>query len=463
MSGGPAMRRRLSNLTIAPGRASATPPGRPAPSHLRWARPRSETDNARSARALLFVIGLYSAIVSPLAAADQATTSVNADAVNWINQAIWLSFAAAAVVILLLNPARFPTARFLRSHVFMLGLMAWFAVSAAWSLSPEATIRRVALQLIIMTAVAICVMLVREAKTIFNDMLYLLFVTVIVNWLAFVVLPPTPLGHAGIYLSKNNFGTFAAMMVLLGASRVGTGTPIMRLMAAFVVASGFVFLIVSAAKTSIGLALLVPAISIFLLKVPLFRPVNAVLVGLLGVVLLACAVAIVTSLSLTTDDVFTLLFGDPTFTGRTSIWDFTWSYIEKRPWLGYGFGGSGSVKRHQRRRNAGYPHDVRAPAVLRNGCDLDEIVASRNGFSEAMNDVCHVCVGKPVWAGSRMHFTPPLPLIKRSDVRNRAHNSAPRKFRTRSLKKNLNVDQCTGNAPIVHRFSTPEDGAGAFA
>lgn len=343
MTRGPATQRRSSNVTIASGRASFAPPDRSAPSHTHWAGPRSEADNAKFARALLFVIGLYSAIVSPLAAADQATTSVNTDAANWINQAVWLSFAAAAVVVLLMNPARFPTARVLRSHILLLGLMAWFAMSAAWSLSPEATIRRVGLQLIIMTAVAICVVLVREAKTIFNDMLYLLFVTVVVNWLAFVLLPPTPLGHAGIYLSKNNFGTFAAMMVLLGASRVGTGTTVMRLMAVFVVASGFVFLVVSAAKTSIGLALLVPAISIILLKVPLFRPVNAVLVGLLGFIFLICVVAIVTSLGLTTDDVFTALFGDPTFTGRTSIWDFTWSYIEKRPWLGYGFGGFWSI------------------------------------------------------------------------------------------------------------------------
>jgi exopolysaccharide production protein ExoQ len=128
-------------------------------------------------------------------------------------------------------------------------------------------------------------------------------------------------------------------MVLLGVSRIGTGTIIMRAMAAFIVASGLVFLVVSAAKTSIGLALLVPALSIFILKVPLVRTGNAVLTALLAGIGLICAIAIMTAFDATLDDLFTLLFGDPTFTGRTSIWAFTWSYVESRPWLGYGFGG----------------------------------------------------------------------------------------------------------------------------
>src|SRR5206468_10393916 len=47
--------------------------------------------------------------------------------------------------------------------------------------------------------------------------------------------------------------------------------------------------------------------------------------------------------------------------------------------------------RHQRRRHAGKSDDVRAPAILGNRFDFDEVVASCNGFSEAMNGVCHGC------------------------------------------------------------------------
>ena len=303
---------------------------------------RSTFDSAWFARGLLLLIGLYSAVVGPLSA-EQAEAGANAEATSWINQAAWLSFAATAVLILLKNPAHLPVRTVLRSHVFLLALMAWFVLSAVWSLSPEATIRRIGLQFLIMLTVAICVMLIREAKLLFDDLLRLLFVVVIVNWFALAALPPTPIGHAGIYLSKNNFGTAAALMVLLGCSRIGAGTPLMRLMAVFIVASGFVFLVISAAKTSIGLALLVPALSIFILKVPLHRPSNAVLVALLSLIAFPCVIAIIASFNITTDDLLTFLFGDPTFTGRTSIWAFVWSYVESRPWIGYGFGGFWSI------------------------------------------------------------------------------------------------------------------------
>jgi len=308
---------------------------------LRRTRARHELDGARFARVLLYIIGFYCAVIGPLTASP--TASANDDGANWINQAVWLSLAASAIVVALMNPSRVLASPIIKSHVFLLALTGWFTLSAVWSLSPEATIRRVGLQVIIMITVAICVVLVREARIIFNDILRLLVLVVVINWLALVLLPPTPIGHAGIYLSKNNFGTFAALMVLLGVSRLGAGSVVMRLMALFVTASGFVFLAVSAAKTSIGLALLVPALSISVLMFPLFRTRTAVLTALLGFISLILVVAIMSSFNLTTDDLFTILFGDPTFTGRTSIWAFVWSYIESRPWLGYGFGGFWSI------------------------------------------------------------------------------------------------------------------------
>jgi hypothetical protein len=48
-----------------------------------------------------------------------------------------------------------------------------------------------------------------------------------------------------------------------------------------------------------------------------------------------------------------------------------------------------SVERHERAADSGRPHNVGPPAVGRNGRNLDEIRASRDGFFEAMNDVGH--------------------------------------------------------------------------
>ena len=98
------------------------------------------------------MIGLYSAVVAPLSI-EQTVAGANNEVTNWVNQAAWLSFAAAAVLILLMNPARFLTRPVLRSHVRSARLMGWFVLSATWSLSPEATIRRIGLQFVIMLTV----------------------------------------------------------------------------------------------------------------------------------------------------------------------------------------------------------------------------------------------------------------------------------------------------------------------
>jgi len=310
----------------------------PQRAHAQGARARRGLDTRLYARAILYFIGLYSAIVVPLSERG-ASGNANEDSGSLINQVVWLALGVITIALVAVNPGRLAIRPILRTHAFLLALVGWFILSTLWSLSPESTIRRVGLQIVIMGAVAICVALVREAKIIVNDILQVLFIAAAINWVALVVLPPTAIGHAGIYLSKNNFGTFAALMVLLGAARLATGALWMRLLAGFVVASGVIFLVVSAAKTSIGLAVLVPAMAVFVLIFPLNRSHFAVPAALAGVMILITVVGILTTFNLGTDDLFTFLFGEPTFTGRTAIWGFVWPYIENRPFIGYGFGG----------------------------------------------------------------------------------------------------------------------------
>ena len=96
---------------------------------------------------MLYIIGFYCAVVGPLTASP--TASANDDGANWINQAVWLSLAGSATVFALMNPSRFLAAPIMRSHVFLIALTGWFTLSAVWSLSPEATIRRVASRLLL--------------------------------------------------------------------------------------------------------------------------------------------------------------------------------------------------------------------------------------------------------------------------------------------------------------------------
>ena len=65
-----------------------------------------------------------------------------------------------------------------------------------------------------------------------------------------------------------------------------------------------------------------------------------------------------------------------------------------------GLFGSAAVKRHQRRRHARSSDDARAPPVLRDGGDLNQVRTSANGFFEAMNGCGHVFDGELWMFGS---------------------------------------------------------------
>ena len=60
-----------------------------------------------------------------------------------------------------------------------------------------------------------------------------------------------------------------------------------------------------------------------------------------------------------------------------------------------------AVERHQRGRHAGNADDVRAPPILRDRDDLDQIGASCNGFFKAMNGGGHRCRRETLTAWER--------------------------------------------------------------
>ena len=65
-----------------------------------------------------------------------------------------------------------------------------------------------------------------------------------------------------------------------------------------------------------------------------------------------------------------------------------------------------SIKRHERGRDAGDAHDVRAPAILGNPGDFDQIGASPDGFFETMDGVGHQMSARSTSSVERRAFSP---------------------------------------------------------
>ena len=120
--------------------------------------------------------------------------------------------------------------------------------------------------------------------------------------------------------------------------------------------------------------------------------------------------------------------------------------------LSRGFDRRRTVEGHQRGRHTRDPDDVGPPPILRDMGDLDEIRASCDGFFEAMNGGDHsVRCG----CGSGANCTHRPAPIKRSERRKRADTEPISVFPSAAdLKKISTGGSCTGNSPVINRFST---------
>jgi hypothetical protein len=83
-----------------------------------------------------------------------------------------------------------------------------------------------------------------------------------------------------------------------------------------------------------------------------------------------------------------------------------------------GLVGRRSIERHQRRRDPWNPDDARAPSIVGDSSDLDQIRVSADQFLEAMNSYAHGEGAACVWESeSGMNCTPASPPIKRNEGR----------------------------------------------
>lgn len=250
-----------------------------------------------------------------------------------------LMFAVSLVVISLRPMLSLHIAR--RSWPIVL-ILVWCSLSYFWSDFPDLTLRRTVL-LIILTFIPFSIAVgARDIYGILSFFMFFMGFTVIVNLLSVVLYPDyaiTDIGVRGIYMQKNLTGMVATIAVFIDVAwLIGVRNVVSRVIGLVCFGLSCVFLRISGSKTSMGLSvlmvLMVPATMAFLARGVLFRRAAAVVLGV-GVVVFAL---LIWGSNMTRTEVLTLLFGDPTFTARTDIWQFAVQEIGKRFWSGTGYG-----------------------------------------------------------------------------------------------------------------------------
>jgi O-antigen ligase len=259
---------------------------------------------------------------------------------NALLRMIPISLFAMALPLLIV---RWPLVRLmLTRNWIMVVTLGWLILSIGWSDLPGLSLRRVGFLVIgYMTAMGVAVWaddIERTTKTVAA----LLVLVVLIDLISVPLVPHLAMsdeGARGMHLQKNQAGGVCLLAIIV----LTFCLPSMRRLFGVLTVVGLmlvtvVFLVMTKSKTSMAL---VGLFLVFLLPLSAGlawergRGVVLILFSGVAVSLFVLAVGVQ---GWTLPDVLELVFGDPTFTGRTDIWDFAIDRIAERPFLGTGYG-----------------------------------------------------------------------------------------------------------------------------
>jgi O-antigen ligase len=295
-----------------------------------------------------------------------APTTVEADEVVWLRY-LWLPVYGATVLLLAWRwrEALRGALAFAPAAV----LLTFAAASAAWSIAPDVTVRRV-------EALAFndLMALYLASRFSWRDLLRVVSTAFLVlaagSWVMCLAFPALGVHHLvnagdwrGLWTEKNELGFLmvTGTMACLACAFIDARLRGLWLAGA-VTCMGLV--IMSRSGTSL-ICLLGGGGCAIGLQASKGRPVAGVTIAFLaGCVVVAVAVLLLADLPL----FFTLLGKDPTLTGRTGVWTAVLRRIAERPHLGYGFGA--------------FWHDRFGPAMLIRRETQWDVPAAHNGWLE---------------------------------------------------------------------------------
>ncbi len=247
----------------------------------------------------------------------------------------WPVLAAIALVLAIRNFSRlsFP------SHILWLfGYLALAGMSVLWAFKPETSFIRFSQQAMIVVSIVVPAMLAARQTDLVRGLFLCFALATILN--VFFVLGRPPIdtkfatwGYPGYFSGKNYLGECEAIAVLLALHE--TLYPGKRRIFGILIAiTAVVLLVLSNSKTALGLLFLTPMLAGATL---LIRRASRISPAIILLSIPVCWIILTTLTGFSIYRISYILYGDPTFTGRSIIWDFVESEIEHRPLLGWGY------------------------------------------------------------------------------------------------------------------------------
>jgi exopolysaccharide production protein ExoQ len=305
-------------------------------------RPQVATQStAASARLLVIPVAAcaFTMLVEPLLAyMSEVGTYANIQAGRIENKIFWPLVAALPLFIAVTNPRQIFNAKLPPAITVLFLYLVLAGLSVLWAFKPLISLTRYVQQILLLAALVIPVLLAPRSADLMRR-LYICYAIGAVLNLLFVfegtqtVSMKMFIGYNGYFSHKNILGEFAAFALFFALFEV-THSSSRRYIGLVVLAISAYVLVMSNSKTSIGLAVAVPAlvaVMMILGRLTKLSP-TTVLFCLVGAVISVCLI-----FSISPYDISQRLYGDRTFTNRTEIWDFVLYEVSKKPLFGWGF------------------------------------------------------------------------------------------------------------------------------
>ena len=222
--------------------------------------------------------------------------------------------------------------------VWLFAYLAFAGLSVTWAFKPETSFIRFAQQAMIIVSIVVPAMLASRNVDLMRGLFLCFALAAVLNLIFVFGRPPIDVkfatwGYPGYFSGKNYLGQCATITLLLSFHEMLY--PGRRRALGIVVAIvALAILILSNSKTSMGLAVLAPllaGITLLIRRWTRFSP---------AIILLSIPIGWYVFSTVTGFTVYRLsniLYGDPTFTGRSIIWEFVRAEIDHRPLFGWGY------------------------------------------------------------------------------------------------------------------------------
>jgi len=293
-------------------------------------------------RSILFIAAFWSVWISfhpfPSLAEPPRVVTEGGDLTNQIAFSLmFLAFAAWACfhephrLLLLMRPS-------------FIAVLCWCVVSVFMSWEPELSARRLIFTLVLLSISGIVLLLPKSIRH-FSDLLATIVIFVLaLSYLGLLVMPQLSIHQAtdlvefehagewrGVFTHKNYAGVTMVIFIFIGmfVARVRS-----LLLGSSIVIASAVFLAFTESKNSIGM------LPITLLLCMLINRTRSHALGVTIVVGVFVAFNLLTVGSVYFEPIRRLVDAvmvDPSFTGRTDLWQFGLEYLQQRPIFGYGF------------------------------------------------------------------------------------------------------------------------------